>query len=33
MAQIFNKMASNGNACRRQSEMPDKLSDTTVRNG
>ena len=29
MAQILNKLALNGNACRRQSEVTDKTSDTT----
>lgn len=33
MAQIFTKMALNGNACRRQRKMTDKISDSTVRNG
>jgi len=26
-------MALSGNVCRRKSEMTDKISDTTVRNG
>jgi hypothetical protein len=30
MAQILNKMALKGNARRRQSEMTDKISDSTV---
>jgi len=33
MAQPLNKMALSGTACRRQSEMTDKISDSTVRNG
>jgi len=33
MAQILNKMALSGNACRRHSEMTDKISDSTVKIG
>jgi len=32
MAQILTKMALNGNACRRQRKMTDKISGSTVRN-